>query len=539
MNEITKKIFMVSGMTISFAALLVAMMLFREHASLVSKIDSISLHTKLALREPKPEPTRIVTSTSGSNWLDVQKKVKDTVVQIYATVTEFNWTQPYKTPGQSAGYGSGFFISNDGYIISNYHVIAQATNVEIRIPFFGMQRFEADIIGVAPERDIALLKLKDESFEKITQRLNPLPFLELGDSDDVLRSQEVLALGYPLGQTRLKSTLGIVSGRERLGSFGYIQITAPLNPGNSGGPSVDTQGNVVGINSRGIQEAQNVGYFIPINEVKSALNDLYKVKLLRKPTLGCFFNPTNSEMIDYLNNPKPGGWYIAQVFENTLLENVGVKSGDMLYEINGLSVDRFGEMSAPWSEDKISLLEYMNRLTIGDKINFVVYRKGSRKDFNFTLEHKHLPPIRTMYAEFEPEAKDYEIIGGMVVMNLNLNHMPYLLQQAPNLIKYGKIENQYNPAIVITHILPNSEADKAHILKRGEVIQEVNGQKVTTLHEFRQATMKSKHTGYLTVKVDDNFYAVLSVDKLAKEENLLAQRYFFQPSPLVEELRKA
>ncbi len=92
-----------------------------------------------------------------------------------------------------------------------------------------MEKFEADVVGVSPERDIALLRLHDESRSRMTKKLTGIPYLTLGDSDKILRSQEVLALGYPLSMSRLKSTLGIVSGRERVGYFGYIQITAPLN----------------------------------------------------------------------------------------------------------------------------------------------------------------------------------------------------------------------------------------------------------------------------------------------------------------------
>src|SRR5579872_2144474 len=224
-----------------------------------------------------------------NNWLAVQKKVKDTVVQVYAQTVEFNWLEPYRSPEQGEGTGSGFFINEQGDLITNYHVVAQASSIQIQIPTFGMERFDMEIVGVSPERDIALLKATKESKEKIRSRLKKIPYLKLGDSDQVLRSQEVLALGYPLGQTRLKSTLGIVSGRERLGYFGYIQITAPLNPGNSGGPALNTNGEVIGINSRGVLEAQNVGYIIPINEVRSAFKDLYRVRLLRKPTLGCIF----------------------------------------------------------------------------------------------------------------------------------------------------------------------------------------------------------------------------------------------------------
>lgn len=535
--DTTKKIFFVVGFVFSVVAIFFGVFNLRYQSRLAQQLLAQESLVKVCSTPPKSVPSSM--GCLGDKWLDVQKKVKDTVVQIYANTTEFNWIQPFRTPDQGAVAGSGFFINKDGFLVTNYHVVAQASNVEITIPSLGQERFDVDIVGVAPERDVALLKLNKESYAKVTQRLGSIPFLSFGNSDFVLRSQEVLALGYPLAQTRLKSTQGIVSGRERLGSFGYIQITAPLNSGISGGPSVNADGEVIGINTCGFQEAQNIGYIVPINEVKSALSDLFKIKLLRKPMLGCFFGPTTIDMVSYLGNPPPGGWYIAKVFEGSLLASVGIKAGDMLYKINGIGVDIYGEMNVPWSEDKVSLLEYLNRLTIGDTIELVMYRQGTKKTFTFSLEYKNLPPIRVIYVEFEPQEKEYEIIGGMVVMSFNLNHLNIFIKSCPELIKYGRPENHYEPALILTHVLPNSQAEKTFLLKRGTIIQEINDEKVKTLDEFKKAILKSKKTGFIKVKIDEHYIAVLPLEKVLKEEQPLADRYFYHVSKLVNELMQA
>lgn len=481
-------------------------------------------------------PARVVSSKTGKTWLDIQRQVKDTVVQIFSQSSEFNWLEPYKTPNQGESAGSGFFINAEGDLITNYHVVAQSISVQIQIPSFGLERFDAEIIGSSPERDIALLRLTNDAKNKIKSKLQKIPFLKLGNSDQILRSQEVLALGYPLAQFRLKSTLGIVSGRERHGHFGYIQITAPLNPGNSGGPSLNVEGEVIGINTCGIVDAQNVGYIVPINEVKTALKDLYKVKLLRRPSLGCLFTAATPELVDYLGNPPEGGWYIAKVFEDTLLKGVGIRDGDMLYEINGYRVDLYGEMNVSWSEDKVSLFELFNRMKVGDKINLMMYRRGQCKIFTFPLEHKYIPPVRVVYPEYEPEMTDYEVIGGMVVMQLTLNHVQKLIAGASSLMKYMRIDIQHEPAVVISHILPNSQARKTRILRPGDVIVETNGIKVKTLADFRKALLKSKENGYLTVSTDDKLCAVLSVKKIIDDEDRLVNRFFYKKSKLIEEL---
>ncbi len=472
--------------------------------------------------------------SAPKTWLDVQKKVKNTVVQVFAMIDNFNWVEPYKTPKQGGGVGSGFFIDNKGFIVTNYHVVSQASGVKVQIPAFGRKQFEVDVVGVCPDKDVALLKLKDRAFSEITKKLGSISYLNLGDSDAVLRTQEVLALGYPLGQERLKSTLGIVSGRE---SSGFIQITAPLNPGNSGGPSLDGDGNVVGINFAIISGAQNVGYIIPINEVKSALKDMRKIKLVRNPVLGCLFTVATPEIVKYFKNPEPGGWYIAEVFDNTILHSIGVKENDMLYEINGYKLDIYGEMSVPWSEDKISILDFLNRFTIGDDIYFVIYRNGKRKDFNFKLSNQYLPSVRTVYSEFEPNLIEYEVFGGLVVMPLTLNHVAIFAKGNVFLANYVKPEKQHEPALIITHILPNSQAQKARVLGSGVILKEINGKPVKTLNDFREIVGSLKQDDFMTIRTVDKMFAAFAVDKILKEEDLLSSRYFYKKSDLIEKIK--
>jgi len=248
------------------------------------------------------------------------------------------------------------------------------------------------------------------------------------------------------------------------------------------------------------------------------------------------FTASTPELVDYLGNPVEGGWYVAKVFENTLLEGVGVKDGDMLYEINGYKVDMYGEMNVPWSEDKVSLFELLNRMKVGDKLSLLMYRKGHAKAFTFPLECKYIPPVRAVYPEFETEMTEYDVIGGMVVMQLTLNHVQKLINSATNLIKYMRSDIQFDPALIISHVLPNSQARKTRILRPGDIITEVNGTEVKTLNEFRQAVRKSKQSGYITITTEDKLCAVLSIEKLLKDEQMLSSSFFYKKSKLLEDL---
>ena len=529
-----KKVWFFVGVVVAFGPMAFVLYQSYDTQSKLKNYLDIVIEEKdksgVALKKAVGSLDEIVQTSSKSNvWLNVQKKAKDTVVQIFTEVSMFNWLEPYKTPFQSKSFGTGFFISADGDIITNYHVVSQFSSLQIQLPSFGRKRFDVDIVGVCPDKDTALLRLKKDALKFIKDKLGKISYLEFGNSDAIVRTQEILALGYPLAQERLKSTLGVVSGREQ---SGLIQITAALNPGNSGGPSLNSSGKVIGINSSAVLDAQNIGYIIPINEVKGAVKDLYKIKLLRKPTLGCIFTVATEGMVDYLGNPSGGGWYVAKVFEKSLLKKVGIEGGDMLYEVNSYKLDMYGEMSVPWNEDKISFIDFLNRFGVGDDIHFVVYRKGKRKDFNFKLEVSFIPPVRRMYVEFEKI--DYEIVGGLVVMPLTINHITRLIEHVPSLVKYIRAEEQQKPALIITHILPNSQAMKVRVLRPGAILEEVNGKKVKTIKEFRSAVKESKKSGFLTISTEDKMFGVLPVKDIVRDSDGLAARYFYKKSELLK-----
>ncbi len=477
-------------------------------------------------------------STRGLQpWRPVQERVRDTVVQIFSQIAEFDWLQPYRTPMQGAARGSGFLINESGDIITNAHVVDQAVAVWIQIPSLGKQLVDASIISICPERDLALLRIDQEQLAVIKKFLGSIPFLPLGDSDTVYRADEVLALGYPLGQESLKSTTGVVSGRESE----MIQTSAPINPGNSGGPLLNTDGEVIGINSAGILEAQNIGYAIPVNNLKVVLNDLYKEPLLRKPFIGVLSQNVTPCTSGYLGNPGDGGCYVLDVVKNSPLEKAGVQAGDMIYEINGNHLDIYGEMTVPWSEDKISILDFISRLSIGQEVKLVIYRAGERKEMMVTYDQSAVLPVRRIFPGYE--TIDYEVFAGMVIMQLSLNHVKIMAEQVAGLAKYQEPKNQEDPALIITHIFPSSQLNRARTVTPGVIVKEINGERVQTLEQVRAAWKKSIATGYLTLKIidtvtraSDNVLVVLPFEKVLQEELLLARHYRYPLSVIAKEL---
>ncbi len=477
-------------------------------------------------------------------WSSLQSKFKDAVPQVFAQMTEFNWVEPYKTPSQQESTGSAFFINKEGELITNAHVVDQAIAVSVQVPSIGKRRFNVDIIGISPDRDLALLRLKKDELEALKKELKvkEIPFLTMGNSDSINRADKIMALGYPLGQAGLKSTTGVVSGREHLMAQYFIQISAPINKGNSGGPSLDKNGFVIGVNTAGIPGAQNVGYIIPINDVMLFLDQLRTLpasstpKLLRKPYLGVVFNPVgNDNLTAFLGNPPPGGLYVVDIYKNSPLEKAGLKAGDMIYKIDNYAVDTSGEMSVPWSkEDRISIVDYVSRLKIGDKVSLQFYRKGALKKTSFTLTQTE-PPIKRVYPGYEKI--DYEVLAGFVLMPITLNHVVLLAQYAPELMAFADLKKPVDPALLITHVMLNSPGSRARTIGAGGIISEVNGQKIKSLNDFRLAVPESIKTGYLTIKTTDNQFVALSLREIMEDEPRLASTYFYQLSQSYKDLK--
>lgn len=467
------------------------------------------------------------TALSSQLWVKLQKGLQNTVVQILVTNIEKHVLQPYKVPKQGSCTGSGFIINDDGEIITNAHVVNGATTIMVQMPSFGKHQFEVDLIGIMPENDFALLRFRSEDQAIIKSTLGKMPTVPLGDSDLVTRSQEVLALGYPLGQQSLKSTTGVISGRES----GKIQMSAPINPGSSGGPLLNCFGEVVGINTATIMGAQNVNYIIPINDLKIFLKHLRAGGLVRKPYLGVYQTIATQDLVKALGNPLPGGTYVIEVLPDSPL--IGkLQPGDMIYDINGVALDLYGEMSVPWSEDKITSAAYIARIEVGQKVTMTVYRKGKKMQFACTFERTKFAPIRHVFAEYEE--LPYEIFGGFVVMPLMVNHLPLLAPVAPGLAKFAEEKNHTQSLLVITHVLPDSPAYKARLHLVGSIIKTVSGKAVHNLLDLQKALIESNDM--ITVETTDNIIAALTKDKICKAEPMLAMANGYQITPAMQAL---
>lgn len=272
--------------------------------------------------------------------------------------------------------GSGFIISPDGYVVTNEHVAGKSDYV--RCVLFDKDEVEAVVVGTDPYTDIAVLKL-------ITDRTD-LPYVKLGRSDLLEAGQTVLALGSPHGLARSVS-LGIVSVTDRnlesLGSSGapynnWIQTDAAINPGNSGGPLVNLRGEVIGINTRKLRGADNVGFAIPIDIAKEVIDAIIANGRVTRSTIGVAFQ----EMLRFTEDPSRKGVLIGDVDPLSPAYSARIRPGDILLSIDGVATN------ARFTEDLPAVRKLVADLPVGQEIQLTIQRGGQQTDIAVTTVEK-------------------------------------------------------------------------------------------------------------------------------------------------------
>ncbi|WP_319265879.1 Do family serine endopeptidase [uncultured Draconibacterium sp.] len=281
-----------------------------------------------------------------------------------------------REPQVQQGFGSGVIMSDDGFIITNNHVIDNAQNIKVILN--DKREFEARLVGTDPSTDIALLKIDAEN----------LPYLTYGNSDNLKLGEWVLAVGNPFNLTSTV-TAGIISSQGRnLGINqdqykieSFIQTDAAVNPGNSGGALVNQQGNLVGINTAiASRTGSYTGYSfaVPVSIVKKVVEDLKEFGEVQRALLGVNIGDVNAEIAEKLNLDKVEGVYIGGVVENGAANEAGIKEEDVIISVDGDKVKTAAEL-----QEKVS------QYRPGDNVDIVVIRDNEKKQFTVTLRNKH------------------------------------------------------------------------------------------------------------------------------------------------------
>src|SRR5262249_44132458 len=269
---------------------------------------------------------------------------------------------PERMPN-TPGSGAGVIITPDGHIITNNHVVGDATEIEVRLS--DKSKFIAQVVGKDPDTDLAVLKVTSE---------HPLPHATFGDSTTVRVGQWVLAVGNPFGLERTV-TLGVVSGigRENVNLSRYenfIQTDASINPGNSGGPLFNLRGEIIGINTAIINFAHGVGFAIPSNMAKLVVQQLLAQGRVVRGWLGVGIQPLTPELARKFGVGESEGVLVNEVFEKDPAASAGIKPGDIITKIDGNPVDTPNRLSrlvaglVPGATAKVEVVRDQVRLTL-------------------------------------------------------------------------------------------------------------------------------------------------------------------------------
>jgi serine protease Do len=377
--------------------------------------------------------------------------------------------------------GSGFIISPDGYILTNNHMVGDAKKVEIELT--DDRKFTAKIVGTDPVSDIAVVKIDAEN----------LPYLELGDSDTLEVGEWVLAIGNPLGLSHTV-TAGIVSAKGRSVGLAdienFIQTDAAINRGNSGGPLINLDGKVVGINTAivGVTGNIGIGFAIPINIAKHAYKQLREGKSVERGFIGVQFRQLTPEVAASLELPEDTkGVTVESVVEGSPGEKAGLKPYDVIVEFEGQPVEKSNEFV-----NRVSMLDP------GTKIKLVILRDGKRKTFDVTLGTR--PPSEELAGGGPTDI--FEQLG-FSVDNLTKDMAESLGYEGQR-------------GVVVTEVDPQSQAAEVG-LAPGVLIKEVNRRQVSSVKEFREAIDKAKEKGTALLLVQHDNSTFLALLKLSKE----------------------
>lgn len=384
----------------------------------------------------------------------------------------------FRNPNEEAmvqsSLGSGVIVSAEGHIITNNHVVDQVDEIEVQL--HDGQTRKARLIGADAVVDLAVLKVDEPG-------LKPLKF---GDSDAVQAGDYVVAVGNPFGFEETV-TDGIISSRgrpNRVDGFGdFLQTNTAINPGNSGGPLVNLRGEVIGINTAIISRSggsQGIGFAIPSNSVKTALESLLKHGRIIRGYLGIQARPTTP------GGPQPDGVIIDDVLPNSPAANANLKSGDVIKKFNGQTVKNITELRTLVSHVELNKKAELEIIRDGNTMKLTTEIKEQPADYLTSRQNPRQPLPQTPQTPDEPETQPEE---GNVLRSVEVTEL------TEEMIRRLDLPNRIR-GVLVTKI--DGEAGE---LRAGDVIEEVNQQPVTSVAEYKK----------VVAALDPNGTQVLSV----------------------------
>ncbi len=394
----------------------------------------------------------------------------------------------YNRKRKIEGLGSGFIIDKNGYILTNEHVVDEADEIEITLP--DGRKFMAEVVGTDKRSDIAVLKIKGKN----------LPVVTLGDSDKLRKGQWVIAIGNPFGNVVNNPdptvTVGVVSALHRSLSMGglngrfygnLIQTDAAINKGNSGGPLLNLDGEVVGINTLIFSTSggsQGIGFAIPINKAKKVFKQIVNGEEITYPWIGIWIQPVDREIMQQFGIDTNGkGALIYKIQPGSPAERAGLHVGDVVIKIAG------NEIRNPHE-----LVSVVSNLDVGQKVDVEVIRDGERKVIKVEIGVR---PKRFLPGENRKKSKRNSKESKNLWRGISVRQI-----EKEDLIKNDLKEFE---GVVVDYVKPYSPAYFSGI-KKGMFIDEVNKKKVSSVKEFYEVVKDLK--GKVLIHTERGYFVI-------------------------------
>lgn len=391
-----------------------------------------------------------------------------------------------QAPSQSLG--SGVIISEDGFILTNNHVVERADDVVVRLND-DSKEYKAKIVGTDPKNDIALLKIEAEK----------LPASKLGNSDDVRVGEWVMAIGNPFGLGGTV-TAGIISARGRNINQGpyddFLQTDAAINPGNSGGPLFNMNGEVVGINTAILSRtggSQGIGFAIPANTVKLIVDQLKEHGRPVRGWLGVRIQPVTKELAEALDMNDREGALVAGVVEESPADKAGVEEGDVIVQFDGKTVETMQDLPKMVAETPVGKKVKVDVLRAGDEIRLTVHVEELNEEEDGTV---------SLVGEDEDEGFE---VAGMVLSKLDDESREAL-----------GIEEGVS-GVLVERIEAETRAARSNI-RPGDILLQVNKKDVKTPEDVKEAIDAKKGKSVLVLLNRDGDTSFIALKKEVEDE---------------------
>jgi serine protease Do len=406
-----------------------------------------------AWSESKPFMDPLIQASKAR--AELVQSVQKSVVHIKVEQKLVNVMGPFQNQPRQEGSGSGTIVRSDGYILTNHHVVGEADKITVQL--YDGQELKAHLIGTDPATDISVIKIEGKE----------MPVLPMGDSDNILVGESVIAIGNPFGLSHTV-TFGIVSAKGRTGMGiaeyeDFIQTDAAINPGNSGGPLVDLEGKIVGVNTAIFSRSggyQGIGFAVPINMTRRVMNELIENGQVSRGWLGVGIQDMTPELAKAFGLDKAKGSLVTGVMPATPAEKAGLQKGDVILRLNGESIENSNAL----------------RNAVAD----------ARADATIELELVRNKVVMMLSVQLDERPRQ---VGEADANSDNRNSTPELgfavqelTSETAQRLGYQKTES----GIVITAVKPEFPAFNQG-LRAGMMIVEMNRKSISSMADFQRA----------------------------------------------------